>query len=194
MSPEELLKHQIEYTLNVDRLFRSQIIYEVISLEAEVETIVASYFCGDVAKHPLFFELVFGEITFSQKTKILRKILKLAFPELLETFKPLLNGMDTVRTLRNRFAHQQSVLPVAPHSGELPESIKLRSYRDGQVVEEEVTRSAVDAAVSDCRTLHFCAYILKTLVGHRVDHGEPHAEEESYVSLAKNLLATIKHG
>lgn len=138
-------KH-IQVILEYDRLFRSHLLYEAIALENLVDKMIAWYFSAEESKHALMFSLVFreGEIGFSVKIQILRKLLKKAYRDLQPAFGYLPKALDELRVLRNKFAHSEVVLPDDPPEAGSADGVTLRYLRDGTKVEEFIPRAVVD--------------------------------------------------
>jgi hypothetical protein len=186
----EQISPEIEVLFGRDRLMRSQIIYEAINLEAAVERIITFHFCPSADKQDLFVSLMFseGQVSFSQKLAILRKLLKLCYPKLATAFKFLLDRLEKLRKLRNEFAHLRLDLPAAPSSTDLAaEEIRLRTLKDGKRDTRVVTREEVDRVVHDCRDLEV-ACILLAMAVQKTAKGEADAELfETTASLGQQI-------
>jgi hypothetical protein len=163
MTREELHARELELLWERDRLMRSQVIYEAIDLESAVERIILFHFCPDAARHDLFISLLFrdGEVSFSQKIKMLRKLLKLCYPKLSAAFAFLPTHLDKLRRLRNDFAHLPLDLPAEPGSSDLrAEEVRLRSVKDGARITHGVAQDQVNRVVEQCRDLTMAAVFL----------------------------------
>jgi len=117
-------KH-VQVILEYDRLFRSHVLYEAIDLESRVDKMIAWYFSPDESRHALMFSFVFreGEIGFSTKIQILRKLLRKAYPDLQQAFGWFPKALDQLRVLRNKFAHSAVVLPDNPPAAEMADGV-----------------------------------------------------------------------
>jgi hypothetical protein len=181
-------KH-VEIILRYDRVFRSQILYEAIALEAVLDSIIAQYFCPDKAKHPAFVSFIFqeGEISFGKKIRMVANIMKHSYPDLKEAFGFLPKRLDVLRQLRNKFAHSEVVLPEAPPPPERAEGVTLRYIKRGALVEEFVSRGEIDDLVKECFDLHIVALLLAILVGKRATEQAEPEEEKAFISVARAL-------
>ena len=96
----------VQIVLAYDRLFRSQVLYEAIALEAVLDRIIAWHFCPDQTKHGLLFTLIFreGEIGLGKKIRMVAKLLRHSYSDLKDTFGFVIKRLDVLRKLRNKFA------------------------------------------------------------------------------------------
>lgn len=186
-------KH-IQIILEYDRLFRSHLLYEAIELEGRLDKIIAWHFCSDEAKHGLLFSLVFreGEIGFSAKIQVLRKLLKNAYPDLKDAFGYMASALHRLRALRNKFAHSQVVLPNDPQAVEEATGVTLKYFKDGREVEEFVSREAVDRQMEECKYLGVVAVILELLIEKRSCGTASPEEEERFKALATALRSKVQ--
>lgn len=183
----------IQTILEYDRLFRSQLIYEAIALEGQLDKIIAWHFCPDEAKHGLLFSLVFreGQIGFSAKIQVIRKLLKHAYPELREGFGHLPKALDRLRALRNKFAHSEVVLPDDPPSADSASGVTLKSWKDGSQVQEFVSRASVDQQLKESMVLLVTAVVLEDLLRKRALGTANSKDEAGSIALAKTLSARL---
>jgi len=88
---------------------KSKFLSVCTSIENQLEIVMADYFSkGDFDDYKLFSKLFYGgdaELTFSQKIKIFEKFLKEVYPEYLKSNTDLINSLNRVRKMRNKFAH-----------------------------------------------------------------------------------------
>lgn len=189
---DEVPRH-IEIVLAYERLFRSQIISEAIALESVVDEIVAWHFCADDRKHPLLFTLIFkeGEISFGKKIRILAKLLRQCYPDLKSTFGTLPKRLDALRSLRNKLAHCDVVLPDEPASPGAAEGVTLRYFKDGEQVEEFIARRQVDRTVAECRYLQVMALALRVMIQGRATGERRIDQEEGLIAVAEVLKQRI---
>lgn len=186
-------KH-IQVILEYDRLFRSHLLYEAIALENLVDKMIAWYFSAEESKHALMFSLVFreGEIGFSVKIQILRKLLKKAYRDLQPAFGYLPRALDELRVLRNKFAHSEVVLPDDPPEASIADGVTLRYLRGGTKVEEFIPRAVVDRQMEKCEFLQVVAIVLSILIEKR-SRGTASAEEEAnFKALSESLKLKIQ--
>jgi len=171
MNLQDALEARIQLARDHDRLVRSQIVYEAITLESVVDRIIATHFCSDESKHPAFFSFIFrdGEISFSNKIRILKKILGASYPSLAKISSALAKKLDSMRDLRNKFAHSELVLP----SGDEPSNldIKLKYYRNGHLEVESLSEADITRQINDCRLWHVTLELIAVFV-KQVARGE----------------------
>ena len=170
----------IQRILAYDRLFRSQLLYQAISLEGVVDEIIAWHFCPDPMKHGLFMALLFreGEIGFAKKIRILRRLHRASYPDLDEPFKFLLKRLELLRELRNKFAHSRLVMPDEAPPADKAEGVRLGYLKaSGEWVEEYVARSTVDQQVKEHANDLWVARRLQLIIEGRVT-GKPDPEKE----------------
>lgn len=103
----------IEKIHEFDRNLRSRIIYQVIEIESNIEQIIAWHFCREESQHILFISLMFmdGQITFSQKITILKKLLRDSYPDIYKDVSSIFSQLGKIRELRNKFAHSKMTFP-----------------------------------------------------------------------------------
>jgi hypothetical protein len=154
-NPEEF-QERLARNFEIDRLVRSHIIYEAISLESMVDQIIAWHFCPDETKHLWFQSLLFrvGEVPFSNKIRILKKLLRECYPDIWESVPGLTNKLDDIRDLRNKFAHSELVLDEDKVREADDRGVFLRSVQDGKIVEEFISKEMADKVVKDNTHFH----------------------------------------
>lgn len=161
-----------------DRLMRSQIIYESIALEGAVDRLLACHFCPDDSKHDLFVSVLFGdgEVTFSRKIRMLKKVLKLCYPKLATAYAFLPNRLDKLRELRNQFAHLKLDIPMKGIGADLGKAeIKLRAIKDGQKTLHAISEAHITTVVNQCRDLKMAAIFLAIAI-RTLSRGENDSE------------------
>lgn len=133
---EEFFKQHEALTERYRHLTSSEIIQRAVLVEQALENLVASHFIGaDFDKYLPFRSLMFqdGRVDFSDKIKMVKKLLKNEYPLIYEQVSPMFSKLDKTRELRNKFAHSKI---VAPGYGE--KELYMESYRDGKVVKEVI--------------------------------------------------------
>lgn len=156
-----------------DRKARGDIIYAAVVIESLIERIIAKHFTKDTW---LFASLVFGEgqITFSQKLVILKKLFKQVYSDLI--FPGMFNRLDKLRELRNKLAHHNvgHSLPVAmPWEKEtidaLPEGTVLEYFKAGYMVHEELPKKVVDDALKTANDYEELLTLIELEVEDRIN-------------------------
>ena len=132
-----------------DRRARGEIIYVAVVIEHQIERIIANHF--NAKEKWLFVSLIFGEgqITFSQKLIMLKKLFKEHYPDLI--FPGMFNHLDKLRQLRNKLAHSR-VGHSIPYDMEwdkdqidsLPEGTVLEYQKVGYLVHEDLPKTVVE--------------------------------------------------
>ncbi len=141
---DERYQRHLELTFKYDRMYRSQIIYEATAIEGQIESIIASHYCPDEERHLSFISLLFNraEVPLSKKIEILEVLLKDHYPDLLEELPGLINKLDSIRRLRNKFAHAELLLDEEKLK-EVPKGVYLRRIdRNGKVVTDFISAEA----------------------------------------------------
>lgn len=155
---QEYLEHRMVY----DRKARGEIIYAAVSLESTIEQIIAEHFSASDAK-ALFISLMFmtGQITFSQKIQILKKLFKDSYPDLLTTFPNMFNGLEKVRELRNKLAHSKEsygepdiMALMEGRIAELPKGTFLEYFKDGELRTEFISEEKVKQILKLSQVYH----------------------------------------
>ncbi|MGE0864516.1 MAG: hypothetical protein AB7P34_11500 [Vicinamibacterales bacterium] len=185
---DETPRH-ISIAIMYDRAIRSQILFEAIALESVLDSIIAWLFCADEGKHPLLFSLIFGDgqISFSKKIVILRKLIRQIYPDLNNEFGWLPNRLDRIRMLRNKFAHAEGVLPDNPPPPERRSGATLRYFKDGKRIEEFISKDYVDDVIAESRYLQITATMLQVVVSDRAT-GCVHDDQLNGLRAAAALL------
>ena len=135
----------------LDQRIRSRIIYNSILVDNAIEKIITTHFCREKDEKMLFASLIFrdGQITFVQKTIILRKLLKHSYPDLSDQCDWVLNKINEIRDIRNDFAHSETTVliedAVKHAQGHPIEGVTLEFWKDGKVVHKVIsTKKALE--------------------------------------------------
>jgi hypothetical protein len=152
----ERMDRQLAEEQRFNRHIRGEIINAAVAVESSIEEIIAEHFCEPASK-ALFISLVFvvGQVTFSQKILILKKLFKDSYPDFVTTFPRLFNGLEKLRELRNKLAHSKKGFPKGPDAraymmGEiesLPKGVYLEYYKDGEVKQEFISEESFNKTV-----------------------------------------------
>lgn len=152
MADQENDSHLFAKRHAYDRKARGEIIYAAIVIESIIEGIIADHCAKDKF---LFGALIFGEgqITFSQKLIMLKKLFKEYYPDLI--FPKMFKRLDELRQLRNKLAHSKvghSIPADMPWEKEsidtLPEGTVLEYFKIGYAVHEDLPKEAVDKTLN----------------------------------------------
>jgi len=148
--------------------------------EASVDRLIAWHFCPDRAKHGLFYRLLFveGQIPFSRKIEIAKKLLKAFHPDLGKAAGFWIRGLHRLRELRNKLAHNRMQLPQDPPSPEKADGVSLWVLTPtGESVLEFLPRSDVDRQVRHSRHLIIAGVCISRIVQDRaLQQGTPESE------------------
>ena len=150
-----LLRDDAAQAFEYERVFRSQIIVAAITLELQIDRVIAWYFCSDETKHPLLYSLIFhdAEVTYSAKVNILKKLLRLAYPELSAPFAFLPRELRKLGELRNKLAHCDIEVPPHASPSSAIAGVTIIRYRNGARETEFISTDQVDKALQTYRTL-----------------------------------------
>jgi hypothetical protein len=156
------MEMHLKLTFDYDKLIRSRVIQAAIAVEKELEGIITWHFCPDKAKHLSFMSLFFqeGQISFSMKTEIAKKMLKKEYPEIFKEIKSIFTQIENLRTLRNKVAHCELVIPEKPIPIEKQGGIEIAFYKNGQNKTEFVEIKMVTKL---CENSDLYALILTTV-------------------------------
>lgn len=163
----------------LDMMYRSEVLYTAIVAEELVGECIARHFCADDEKHLTFMALLFnrGEVTFSKKLEIFEFIFKASYPDLYALQPQLTNQLNSLRRLRNKFAHADLAhnKEVSDESGK---KIFLRYLnRDGKMVEELLREHDLRERLSEGRDLLYTLIYLSAEFRHRTNGGLPRTWE-----------------
>lgn len=179
-------RRHVELSFDYDRMFRSQIIYEATALEGQLENIIACHFCSDEDKHLSFIAFLFNraEVPFSKKIEIVEAILNEHYADLLKDLPGLINKLNSVRNLRNKFAHSELVLSEE-RLKEVPKGLYLRRInRDGKVIEDFIKSEDADKNIATANNLGFFVFYLYLEIRNRIK-GEKHNQLKGFLAALK---------
>jgi hypothetical protein len=163
---DPFLGEDVVLLMEYERVFRSQIIAAAITLEAEIDRIIAWHFCPDATKHPLLYSLIFreAEVTYKAKVIILKKLLKLAYPELSAPFAFLPRELLALGELRNKLAHCDIEIPPKAGPPSAIKGVTITSYRDGKRQTQLITPDEVNMKLETCRILRQALALILLIV------------------------------
>jgi hypothetical protein len=139
----------------MDRMVRSHVIYEAIALEGVVEQIITTHFCQEELRDYGFSRYCFeGEISFKNKIRILRTLLKTCYPDIRERV-PLLPGkLDRIRQLRNKFAHSALSLKENRLAEEDRLGVFLLAINHGEETQEFISIESINELMKQIGNPH----------------------------------------
>lgn len=154
--------------LKLDELtkeIRGSFLSQAIAIENFVGDVITFHFCLEENRQNLFFSLVTGEISFSRKIKILKKILEIEYPELLKENTELINNLDKIKRFRNTLVH--SMLDNSDDFLEKKHQDRIRVvyYKDGEKKTRTITRKENIERLKECtKTIIALVNIRKQIV------------------------------
>jgi hypothetical protein len=185
----------LEAALKLDSFFRSQIIYIATAIEGVVGEAIAWHFCPDEEKHLLFMALLFqrAEVPFSKKIDIIEYLLKNNYSDLNQDYAGIINKLNSVRRLRNKFAHSELVLDEE-RLKEVDKGVYLRYLnRDGVVVEELLSTEETNKRLEEARDLRwFVIYLLEEIKNRAT--GKEHNQFKPLLEELKKLYPNVLTG
>jgi len=146
-----------------DQEIRSHAIYKAVAIESDIEQIIAWHFCHDESKHILFISLMFneGQITFSQKLAILKKLLRDSYSDIYLKYSGIFSQLDKIRELRNKLAHTkiripyEYIYPMRATTDRPQKGLYLEYYKDGKVINEFIPAEKVKEIMEKARVLEY---------------------------------------
>jgi hypothetical protein len=165
--PNSLIDHE--------GFYRSRIIDAATVVDELLSRCIAWYFCQDEAKHLSFIALIFNraEVTFSKKIEIFGFIFRSQYADLCQELPQLINKLESLRKLRNKFAHTE--LMSSSQKQRAGSGIHLRYInRDGKQVEEAFTEIELREKISSAYELTWNLSYLVFEFRHRAMGGKPH--------------------
>lgn len=176
IDPQDEIEAITAEAYQYDQEIRSRVIYNAIAIESDIEQIIAWHFCHDEGKHILFISLMFndGQITFSQKIVILKKLLRDSYPDIYLQFSGIFSQLNKIRELRNKLAHTKLRIPFEyfhpmrktpdrPQKG-----LYLEYYKDGKVINEFIPAEKVEGIMEKAVVLEYFLYYLQMEITNRV--------------------------
>ncbi|MCA9820389.1 MAG: hypothetical protein KC440_06515 [Nitrosarchaeum sp.] len=130
MSNEEKLRLRIVDT-------KSNFLAASTGIESLVESAISKHF--DPSRTKIFVNVVFhndNEISFSKKIKMFERLLTLALPDFLKDNPDLINMLNRIRKLRNKFAHAMDLNPDELSPFIEKNYFQMAFYENGEVKKE----------------------------------------------------------
>lgn len=131
---------EIGTLLDREGYYRSRTIHAAAIVDDLLGRCIAWHFCQEEAKHLSFIALIFNraEVSFSKKIEIFGFILKSEYTDLFQELPQLINNLESLRKLRNKFAHTELMSAIQKQG--VGNGIHLKYInRDGKEVEEIIT-------------------------------------------------------
>ncbi len=187
--PRDEFQQGLEKLFDIDRLVRSHVIYEAISVESIIDRIISWHFCPDETKHLWFQSLLFreGEVGSSKKIRMLKKLLPDCYPDIFEKVPGLINKLDDIRGIRNKFAHSELVLDEDKVKKADGKGVFLRSVKDGKIVEEFISVETAEKIVNDNSYFKFLMVIIWMEIQNRAQG----KNDETLVKVIEQITKAI---
>jgi hypothetical protein len=152
MGDDEIVVQHRRAMQRYDQLTGSRIVQSAVLVEAKLENIIAFHFCDDQDKWLAFKSFIFldGEITFSKKIEICKKVFRQYYPAVYEQISPMFKRLHKVRELRNKFAHSKILVP---HYND--PRLFMEYQRNGQIVQEPIDTPEHDVIIHEATGCHF---------------------------------------
>lgn len=178
LSVTDKFQRSVDKRLEHNRSTRSEVISIVIQIESHIEQTIAWHFCSDEKKHAAFISFLFmdGQITFSQKITILKKIMRSFYNDINSQISSIYNQLDKIRELRNKFAHSQLEIPYPEWITEtrtkealkpLAEGIDFTYFKDGRMVNEFLPLEKIKESIGKAYVLNQVVYRLSEEIRKR---------------------------
>jgi hypothetical protein len=139
LSPEELSSsHRLHDFANE---VRGKFLTGAAWIEMLLSDIIATYFCTNEQRRPLFFSEIAVELSLYRKTELLIKLLKQEFPTIVTSHPRLKTQLDGLRTFRNLLAHSHIDTSRSALSTRTQNEVTFIYYRNGKTERQKVTRA-----------------------------------------------------
>lgn len=148
---DEFDKH-FAYVIDLATKIRGPFINYVIDIERIINDIIANFFCSNESRRRLFFSSVLNgsELSFSQKTRILKAAIEYDYPEIYQAYPKLFDQLDKIRRFRNRLAHAMLDTTEDFLNKRVKDRIQLTYFEDGQTKQQVVTQSEIKKRLAEC--------------------------------------------
>jgi hypothetical protein len=135
-----------EWSVRIRGAFMDQTIW----LDTIITGILVLYFTEDAKKQSVLGEALTGrDFSFSGRTELLEKVVKVSFPDFANTRRDLFTKLDKIRRFRNRLAHAQ----LDTSDGFLArggEQIRLVFYENGEEKHQIITFADAKVRLAEC--------------------------------------------
>ncbi len=133
----------------INRDIRGSILELSVTLEQMTTICISSFFVKNTPDQWLFTQTIFNEseISFSNKIRILEKIVHLRFQKFEKKHSNLFKKLNRIRKLRNRLAHTMPDLTAERRIEDVQRfKIRLEYYEDGKIMHHVLSIDDVSKA------------------------------------------------
>lgn len=168
------LDTQLTHLFQLAKDIRASFLEQSIFIEKIIEDILAHHFCPEEDRRNLFFSLVINgtDLTFDSKICIFDKLLRLRYPDIIESNNKLIDELHKIRRFRNRLAH--AMLDTSPDflAKEYKDRIQLIYYEDGRKKQQVITTTERIKRLSRCSKIVQLLYEIKLEIIKRIKVNE----------------------
>lgn len=134
---------------------RAPFLDRAITVEGLLTWIIGYHFCPEEERRSLFYSLVINRPAFTLKTKIdvFDGILKLKYPELLDSYPKLTARLHKVREFRNLIAHAEIDRSDKFLSKNVDDAIRLIYHQAGTRKTKLVTTRDIGKKLAECSSV-----------------------------------------
>ena len=126
---------------------RAKYLENFLILEDLLTEIIALYFCAEAQVREQFYSILYPELFYRKKVKILYEIIYPRFPQELDGVKPTRDELESFNTFRNTLIH--SMLDRLPDyiERQYTDRIRIRKYNRGNINLVEIEESEIDEKI-----------------------------------------------
>jgi hypothetical protein len=138
-----------------DNLLRGRYLIQAIVIEGIIGDIIALSLCPNVDSRSLFTSLIlnYREFTFEGKCQILKRLMELKYPTIVNKHKDIFGQINKVKEFRNKLAHCMLDTSDDFLAKNYTDRIQLRYYDKGQMQTKEITDTDMSEKLSSCTKL-----------------------------------------
>ena len=162
-------------TTELDNFWRASFIDAATVIEEQISRCIAWHYCENEEKHLEFIALLFnrGEVPFSKKIEIFEFLFKAHYSDLHKALPNLITRTNSLRRLRNKFAHSEFVKGEGRKKARDGTLIRYLN-RDGKMIDELISFDDIANRHSDSYGLMTDYLYLTFEFKHRAKGGKPH--------------------
>jgi len=166
--PEEIMRKLIELRES-DKNIRGTFITSIISVDVLITDILAKHFCSDENKQKELYPFFLRDVSLSQKTILLKKIINSFYQDYKQTFPNLSSDLKSIIDLRNELAHAR--LDTSNVESNILESIKIILYRKGKETIKIITKKFINDKLKTVDSVMAALFQLRLEIENRkIDH------------------------
>ncbi len=154
---EEYQELENEYFELAARL-RAKFIERFLMLEDFLTEIIALYFCPDPKVREQFYSILYPELFYAKKVKILFDIIYSRFPQEIDVMKPKKRELIAHNTYRNTLAHSMLDRSTDFVKMGYTDRIRIRKYSRGRITAIVIKESDIDKKIEKMKM----SYLLLT--------------------------------